>query len=459
MKTQTVTTLTDPASPRLILFFAGWGMDPRPFAGLGREGYDTAVVWDYTDPSPLPDSLLGRYDEICVAAWSFGVPYAARFITANAARLPITRCVAINGTLTPVDDQTGIPAALFHATLEGLTERSLGKFYRRMTGGGASAATFAAAAPQREIGELADELRQVETDGAAPDPGFDAAYISGTDRIIPPDNQRRAWQGRTQITDLGDDSPHMPGFNAILRREMADKRLISDSFGSAGDTYDSEASIQQEAASHLAALWRSAAGHCLPEGDIVEFGTGTGMLTRSIGNDRKMRLYDIAPVGDGIARADAEVMIEQMIADGPTAGVVSASTIQWFNSPERFIARVMRALPPGAVLALSTFGPDTYRELAPFQESRPRYMSGTAMRAIADRLVAEGIAEAAYTVEEGEPKVLRFSSTRDLTAHTRRSGVNATRLSGTAAARALLAASPVTLTYHPVYILMRRAGD
>lgn len=457
MKTQTVTTLADRSAPRLILFFAGWGMDPRPFARLGREGYDTAVVWDYTDPAPLPASLLDGYEEICVAAWSFGVPYAARFIADNADLLPITRCIAINGTLTPVNDETGIPAALFHATLEGLTPRSLDKFYRRMTGGGAAAASFAATAPEREIDGLAAELRRVEADGEAPDPHFDAAYISGADRIIPPGNQRRAWHGRTTVNDLGPDAPHMPDFNAILRREMADKRMIGDSFGSAGSTYDSEASIQQEAAGHLAELWRAVAGDC-PEGEIVEFGTGTGMLTRSLGSGAAMRLYDIAPVSPDVCRADAEVMISRMISAGPTAGVVSASTIQWFNSPERFISRLMRALQPGAVVALSTFGPETYRELAPFQESRPRYMSGSDLHAIASSLVAEGIAEKGFTVEEGEERVLRFPSTRDLIAHTRRSGVNATRLSGTSAARALLAAAPVTLTYRPVFIVMRRAG-
>ena len=34
-------------SPRLILFFAGWGMSAAPFEGLRRPGYDIAVVWKY----------------------------------------------------------------------------------------------------------------------------------------------------------------------------------------------------------------------------------------------------------------------------------------------------------------------------------------------------------------------------------------------------------------------------
>ena len=41
---------------RLLLIFAGWGMDPGVFTGLYRRGYDIAVAWDYRnedfDPSP-----------------------------------------------------------------------------------------------------------------------------------------------------------------------------------------------------------------------------------------------------------------------------------------------------------------------------------------------------------------------------------------------------------------------
>ncbi len=74
------------------------GHGQPPFATLGREGYDTAVVWDYADPRPVDPALLSRYAEICVVAWSFGVPYAARFIAGHHDSLPITRCVAVCGT-------------------------------------------------------------------------------------------------------------------------------------------------------------------------------------------------------------------------------------------------------------------------------------------------------------------------------------------------------------------------
>ncbi|MFG6424120.1 MAG: methyltransferase domain-containing protein, partial [Paramuribaculum sp.] len=261
------------------------------------------------------------------------------------------------------------------------------------------------------------------------------------------------------ITDRGnkrpDGPPHMPDFGPILEREIADKRLISRSFGSAGSTYDGEASIQHEVARHLAALWETAGP---AEGPVVEFGTGTGYLTSLISRTgRPMRLYDIVPVMDGVVRADAEIMTALLTSDPAPAAIISASTVQWFNSPRRFLRRALRALKPGAMLAISTFGPDTYRELAPFQQARPAYLSADDLRALTRELEAEGIADAAWTiVEEGERRVLTFPSTRHLLDHTRRSGVNGTRLGGIGAARALMAAAPVSLTYAPVYLLMRR---
>ena len=57
---------------RLILVFAGWAMDSRPFAGLQRPGYDIAVLWDYSSLN-IDWSFVGPYSEICVVAWSLGV--------------------------------------------------------------------------------------------------------------------------------------------------------------------------------------------------------------------------------------------------------------------------------------------------------------------------------------------------------------------------------------------------
>ncbi|MDE6544824.1 MAG: hypothetical protein K2L63_01870, partial [Paramuribaculum sp.] len=188
------------------------------------------------------------------------------------------------------------------------------------------------------------------------------------------------------------------------------------------------------------------------------FGTGTGLLSRLIANP--LARYDIAPLFDDVRCSDAEVDIADMIAaeskTRPLAGVIAASTIQWFNSPRRFLARALRAMPSGAVLALSSFGPDTYRELKPFQRRRPTYLSAAELQKTAQDLVDQGLARKDFTVKEMEPRVIDFGSTRALTAHIRRSGVNATQTPDLAAARALLASGITTLTYTPVFIALTR---
>ena len=49
---------------RLILIYAGWAMDWRPFRGLEAHGYDIAVVWDYRELTADWSDILRRYDEV-----------------------------------------------------------------------------------------------------------------------------------------------------------------------------------------------------------------------------------------------------------------------------------------------------------------------------------------------------------------------------------------------------------
>lgn len=58
-----------------------------------------------------------------VFAWSFGVYAAAYWLRKE--NLSPTMAVAINGTLSPIDDELGIPVGVFNGTLENLSEKSL----------------------------------------------------------------------------------------------------------------------------------------------------------------------------------------------------------------------------------------------------------------------------------------------------------------------------------------------
>ncbi len=351
-------------SRRVILFFAGWAMDAAPFEGLRRPGYDIAVFWDYRDL--YQDwSILKDYDEVCLVAWSFGV-YAASVALAGIERR-ITLRIAINGTLAPVDRLTGIPPRIFQGTLDSLNERNLYKFNRRMCGSSEAFAAVMEHAPKRNIDELRDELKAMNPVSMfAPDQikHWDVALISTDDAIVPCVNQWRAWQ-HTTVRML--EGYHLVDFQRILDHFVIDKVNMGECFERGFKSYDRNADVQRRIVELMEMLARrsSLGAHiALPGARVLEIGSGTGSLSRIVdaicGPLSYFEMWDIAgrqPV-EGRLRAfkcyDAETAIRRVPACSFDC-VVSASTIQWFNSPKNFLHECCRVLAPGGYMLLSTF--------------------------------------------------------------------------------------------------------
>ena len=200
-------------SPTLELFFAGWGMDSRPFAWAADSPHtadcDFAVCYDYTDIQldkvNQANAKLHGYSKVRVRAWSLGV-YAASLVLPDMG-CAISTAVAINGTLWPVDDELGIPHAVYDATAANLTAESLERFNRRMCG--AHRPIFEARRPLRTVDSLRAELlhiRECAADrGRAQFTDWTKAVLSSRDRIFPIANMRRAWPATPQV-EL--DEPH-----------------------------------------------------------------------------------------------------------------------------------------------------------------------------------------------------------------------------------------------------------
>lgn len=187
--------------PRLLLFFAGWGMDEAPFADFCPEDTDFMICYDYRT-FDFDETLISGYSSITLIAWSMGV-YAAAHTLQNSV-LPIDRRIAVNGTMKPVSNDKGIPPSVYQLTLDTLSERSLQKFRLRMCGSGALYNDFMQHAPNRSVKELGDELVHIwETALQSPPPSFqwDVAIIGLKDVIFPPDNQRNAWQETPQVIE------------------------------------------------------------------------------------------------------------------------------------------------------------------------------------------------------------------------------------------------------------------
>ncbi len=157
---------------------------------------------------------------------------------------------------------------------------------------------------------------------------------------------------------------------------------IAQRFSRSAKTYDAAATVQNDVAKLLAQI---TAPHCATAQKVLEIGCGTGFLSRQIQerlSPKELILNDISPEMIAEAQASLPCQASSLLGDAelipwPTADIiVSSSAVQWFNSPLSSIKKATDALNPGGILALATYGPNTFRELrnnAPDPASYPTF--------------------------------------------------------------------------------------
>ncbi len=436
---------------RAVVIFAGWAMDAHPFATLRKDGYDIYVAYDYRKTA-ADISMLDGYEEVCIIAWSWGVPAAAEFIHNNRHLLHVTAAIAVNGTMTPIDDKSGIPENIFQGTLDGLTEASLVKFYRRVCGSAAAYRQFAQYAPKRDFATLRPELEAIRDNGASCQSPliFDRVIINNNDLIIPSANQRLAWEGHPCVTET--EGCHLPDFQRILDLHIRDKSLIGERFSAASATYPQEASVQRHIAQHLFELWRKHDDR--PQQSILEFGVGCGFMTEHYINEpwcHHAQLVDLYPSFDGVTIGDAET---HTFTSAECDTIVTASAMQWFNSPRRFLQRAASSLPSGGMMVLSGFGELHFSELDGIVPKSLYYHSVEDFA----KLLPDDLQ---LVAADEERMTISFESMREMLTHLRLTGVNGVSSRQTVGiTRRLLSAmehtEALTLTYHPTYFILKK---
>jgi malonyl-CoA O-methyltransferase len=154
---------------------------------------------------------------------------------------------------------------------------------------------------------------------------------------------------------------------------LLDPRAVAASFGAASRSYDAAAWLQAAARAELLSrldLLRT------PPATALDLGAGTGLAAMQI--KRRFRraavtAADIAPPMLEVARkrsrfwrpircvqADAR---ELPFEDASFDLVFSNLMLQWLAPPDAALAEMRRVLKPGGLLLLSSFGPETLREL------------------------------------------------------------------------------------------------
>lgn len=413
-------------SRRLIIIFAGWAMDDKPFTGLSRPGYDIAVVWDYRTLH-IDWSFTRPYDEICILAWSMGV-YAAS-MTTQALDYKVSARIAVNGTLCPVDDRRGIPEKIFNGTLDGLDSRNLRKFYRRVCGSTEAFKTFCDNIPDRDVDELRDELDAIATHSILSNPAvprWDLAIISRDDAIFPPANQQRAWQAIPRKVIAGG---HLPDFQKIIDCHFIDKALVDTRFRSGQKTYDANSPVQRSSVDTLAEMVKYSGLHKDISDRrlrILEVGCGTGALSRLLAGwspRSALEMWDLGahhpalPPGRFVS-CDAETAIWRLQAASLDI-IASASTIQWFNSPARFLRECSRVLVKDGLLLLTTYLKGNLHEISDITGCGLPLLSADDWHTIA--------ASTGFTVEDenATETTLDFETPWDALRHLKMTGVNA----------------------------------
>lgn len=441
---------TEP-SQRLLLIFAGWGSDASIARKIERADFHVAVAYDYSAEGMTDADLsrISQYGEIMVLAWSYGVAAAAIFMHAHK-HLPFSVRIAVNGTHTPVDALTGISPAIFQGTLERLSEMTLQKFQRRMCGSAEAYKRYCEEMlPQRSVDSLRAELKYLGSLSAGNISSgiWDIVYLSQHDMIIPAESQRRAWGAHhcVRVTDWS----HLPDFAQIVSNEIANKHYLTRRFAQTAGTYESHARVQQLSAAELAKM----IGECAPPpGPVLEIGSGSGLFTRLLQQcipTSELTLWDLTPIPDDLPgnhlQCDAETEIKRL-APGSMSLIAAASVIQWFDSPPRFMEECARALRPGGVLAVVTYGPDTYASIRDFTAGfKPRYYSVAQWHKIlSPHFSISKIVRKTHRLE--------FADSHQLARHISLTGVNAST-PATSSIRRLLRSGIRTLEYQPIFIL------
>lgn len=442
---------TEEENTRLILIFAGWGADYNIGIGISVPGWDVAVAYDFTELS-LDTQFLSRYYTVYLFAWSLGVFAASRLLPADR----ITSAFAINGTTDPVDNEYGIPVAIYRGTYENLSTATLKKFRLRMAGNRALYEDMSAKLPDAntaDIENLRGQLKNIEGCATESDKGnlpWVRAYIGGDDKIFPPENMRRAWERDPEVKIIESKRPHYWNIEEIVRSVISDTTKVSARFAKASASYDTHAIAQYSVAKRLAAKLEAAGPKI--SGKILEVGCGTGLFTREYAgylkpaeatfvDITKCGPFGIAPIEKYVTE-DAETWICKQ--SDKWDAIVSASAIQWFADIPRFISECSRHLNPGGILAVSTYLAGTMEELDSIRPTPLLYPDLEGLRKSMIRHFSKPV------VNEDCIRI-EFKSVREMLMHLKHTGVGGSAPSTGATIADM--SHLQSLTYRPVYII------
>ena len=180
---------------------------------------------------------------------------------------------------------------------------------------------------------------------------------------------------------------------------------------------------------------------------VLDLGAGTGAAARALA--RRYRTADVVsldPVAGllRLARSRAPRWLSKHrhvaaeaerlpLSSGSVDLIVSNLAMPWFDPPGAALAECLRTLRPGGLLLLSTFGPDTLKELAgawPARDDTRRMLPFADMHVLGDAMVHAGFADVVMDVQRTGFRIPDFRALCRVLSRNAGSGVLATRRHG-----------------------------
>jgi malonyl-ACP O-methyltransferase BioC len=247
------------------------------------------------------------------------------------------------------------------------------------------------------------------------------------------------------------------------------KKLIINRFTKAAQSYHNDAKAQQKIARKMISLLQSSV-----EGKVksaVEIGCGTGIYSRLLIDafrPEELIINDICEMEqhltDILTNKNYSFIAhdaEQWDLPQQIDLLTSCSTFQWFGHPGIFFQKAYSALNESGLFAFSTFGKENLYEI--------NNLTGHSLHYSTPPELSETLSRVGFSVLciEEEKIVLTFDTPKDTLVHIKRTGVNG--LSQQKWTKSTLQrfsekyienfsdeTNKVSLTYHPIYIIVKK---
>ena len=248
-----------------------------------------------------------------------------------------------------------------------------------------------------------------------------------------------------------------------------EKRLIAERFARARKTYDREARVQYKAAERMLRLLQA---HIKQTGlDILEVGCGTGIYSRLLLQEfrpSELWLNDLCfemeqSLQDLLKQPHVHFLpgdAEALRMPPQVRVITSCSTLQWFSQPQQFFWQCLNTLPPSGLLAFSTFGPENLHEIRILTGNGLHYFTLPEIRAM--------LSPDFHVIHASEEvAILTFPTPTEVLRHLKQTGVTGTekriwtrtrlqQFSETYIRLFSTEEGPVSLTYHPMYVIAEK---